>query len=83
MTSVKERLLTDRQAAAVLGVSVSLLRRWRFRLNEGPAFYRVGRLIRYSRDALREYLEVRRVDPCPGSGRKNNRIASHDEDESR
>jgi excisionase family DNA binding protein len=61
------RLLTDREVAAVLGVSVSLLRRWRFRLNGGPAFYRVGRLIRYSQDAIHEFLETRRVDPSASS----------------
>ena len=74
MAGVTEQLLTDRQAATALGVSVSLLRRWRFRLNGGPAFYRVGRLVRYSQDALREYLEDGRVVPRKRSPLKRTQL---------
>jgi hypothetical protein len=57
----RDALLTDKEAAAELGVSVSLLRKWRSRRNEGPGFYRLGRLIRYSRPALRDFLESCRI----------------------
>jgi hypothetical protein len=67
------RLLTDKEAAAALGVSVSLLRKWRFRLNEGPAFYRVGRLIRYSWGELREFLAAQQINPV---GRRRPSAAS-------
>jgi excisionase family DNA binding protein len=49
-------LLNERQAAEWLGCSVGLLRRWR-RNNEGPTTVRLGRLVRYRREALNEFIE--------------------------
>src|SRR2546425_5083942 len=53
------KLLTDKEAAAMLSVSVSLLRKWRLRREGGPPYYRVGRVVRYSPNALEAFLEER------------------------
>src|SRR2546425_10455608 len=57
------KLLTDKEAAAMLSVSVSLLRKWRLRREGGPPYYRVGRVVRYSPNALEAFLEERQVRP--------------------
>jgi predicted DNA-binding transcriptional regulator AlpA len=49
-------LLDTKSAAKVLGVSASLMKRWRAD-GEGPRFVSVGpRLIRYSEDDLNSYI---------------------------
>ena len=73
MTHLPNELLTDRQAATVLGVSVSLLRCWRLRLDGGPSFYRVGRLVRYSHQGLSDFLAAGKVDPQTSSQRTTSR----------
>jgi predicted DNA-binding transcriptional regulator AlpA len=58
------RLLTEKQAAEYLGVSVYLLQRMRSR-GMGPDYVRVGgrkgRAIRYSLDALDAWIEQNTV----------------------
>ncbi len=51
-------LLTQDEAAEQLGVQPSTLERWRF-VGAGPKFCKVGRLVRYRRSALDEYLDAR------------------------
>jgi predicted DNA-binding transcriptional regulator AlpA len=59
------RLLTEKQAAHYLGVSVYLLQRWRSQ-NRGPQYVRVGgsngRAIRYRQSALDAWIEINTVE---------------------
>jgi hypothetical protein len=54
------RLLTEDAVAEQFGCSVALLRKWR-RVGGGPAFCRVGRLIRYKEADLVAFIEAHRV----------------------
>lgn len=50
-------LLDERKAAAILDVSLSTLRNWRWK-NTGPRFHKVGgRLVRYHRADLAAFVE--------------------------
>jgi predicted DNA-binding transcriptional regulator AlpA len=51
-----ERLLTDREVAAMVGVSVATVRRWRLR-HLGPQYLRIGVLIRYRPGSVRQWLD--------------------------
>lgn len=51
-------LLDQGAAALYLGVQPSTLERWRF-VGAGPKFCKVGRLVRYRRSALEDYLNER------------------------
>jgi len=52
-------LLREREAARALGgLSVKTLQAWRVR-GTGPAFIKVGRLIRYAQESLERYLQER------------------------
>lgn len=54
-----ESLLTTREAAQLLGLQPRTLREWR-RRGKGPSYYRVSaRAVRYSRTALKRFLEER------------------------
>ena len=55
--------LPDTDAAQVLGCTVSCVRAWRHR-RCGPAFVRVGRLVRYLPEDLEKFLKERRVEPA-------------------
>lgn len=52
-------LLDERKAAAILDVSLSTLRNWRWKgENFGPRFYKIGgRLVRYHRADLAAFVE--------------------------
>jgi hypothetical protein len=50
------QLINEEQAAQVLAVSVSALRRWR-RENRGPAFIRCERCVRYDLREIERFLE--------------------------
>jgi excisionase family DNA binding protein len=54
-------LLTPKEAAAFLKVSVITLAKWRGR-KSGPAYTRTGRTIKYSREALEDYLRKNVVE---------------------
>lgn len=57
-------LLTPEEAAHVLGLSQNALKLLRAR-GEGPAFYRItARTIRYSHDAVVEWLLAKREEPA-------------------
>ena len=56
--SAFERLLNDHEVAALVGVSVATVRRWRL-LRRGPRYLRIGVLIRYRPDSIREWLDAR------------------------
>jgi predicted DNA-binding transcriptional regulator AlpA len=53
------RLLDERQAADLLGVSVALMRKLR-RLGTGPVVTRIGRLVRYAEADLLAFIAANR-----------------------
>ncbi len=61
-----DKLIDEKEAAEILGCTVSAMRKWRF-LGKGPAYCRVGRLVRYSEADLAAFLDANRVQP--GAGR--------------
>ena len=74
-----ESLIDTRQAAAVLGISPTTLEIWRStRAKDQPAFVRVGRRVRYERQALAAWIDSRRENPSVpqknrGPGRRQRR----------
>jgi len=54
------KFLDEKQLCAELGISPVTTTKWR-RKGEGPPFIRIGRLIRYSRAAVDEWLAARTV----------------------
>ena len=61
-----DRLFDERSAANVLSCSVALLRKWRL-FREGPAYCKIGRLVRYRQEDLNTFLDSHRVET--GGGR--------------
>jgi len=61
-TSVKRRLLTEKEAAEYIGVSVSFLRKSRCYgtlpgHTPGPRFFKIGRMVRYDVKDLDDWIE--------------------------
>lgn len=52
---VEEDCLTPTQVVDILGVTQNTLAAWRYRDN-GPPYYKVGKLVRYSKAGLRVWL---------------------------
>src|SRR5215510_3878773 len=50
-------LMTEQEAAAYLGVSISGMRKWRAR-GFGPAYCRFGKIIRYRKSSLDEFADL-------------------------
>ena len=63
-----QRLLKENQAAELLSLEVSTLRRWRW-AGTGPAFLKIGAAVRYDPAVLRSYLaeRVRTSTSDPGN----------------
>jgi hypothetical protein len=59
-------LFNERDAAKVISCSVALLRKWRL-FDEGPAYCKIGRLVRYRQKDLDAFLDQHRVET--GGGR--------------
>jgi len=59
-------LLNERQAAEGMGCSVALMRKWRL-CGDGPAYVKLGRLVRYRQPDIDAFLEAHRV--ATGGGR--------------
>jgi hypothetical protein len=59
-------LFDERRAAEILGCSVALVRKWRL-FGEGPAYCKIGRLVRYRHEDLDAFLAAHRVET--GGGR--------------
>ena len=59
-------LLDERQAAKWLHCSVAALRRWRLLRTNGPAFCRIGRLVRYRPEDLAAFVGGCVVRPTGG-----------------
>jgi len=54
--------MDTRDAARYLGVAYQTLNLWRVE-DRGPAYLRLGRLVRYRQADLDAWLEARRVEP--------------------
>ena len=54
--AVPARLLNEDEAAGCLGCSVAFLRRCRLLAKGGPSWIKVGRLVRYAPNQLKEYM---------------------------
>jgi len=57
--------LDERAAAELIGCSVALMRKLR-QNGEGPAYYKIGRLVRYAPADIQAYLDAHRVTPGVG-----------------
>jgi excisionase family DNA binding protein len=58
----KNRLLTNEEAAAELGVTPRTLEVWRCTKRHQIPYIKVGRLVKYRQEALDAFLESRTVD---------------------
>jgi hypothetical protein len=56
----------EKEAAIVLGCTVSALRKWRL-LGKGPRYHKIGRLVRYGEADLAAFLDANRIDPTGGA----------------
>ena len=52
-----EQMLTTKQAAPILGVSVSTLERWRFDGEGPPPVKLTSRTVRYKRSTIEQYRD--------------------------
>lgn len=59
-------LLSPNDAAGLLGVSAGTLAAWRCE-KRGPAYYKIGGKVKYSREVLDEWVEKQRHDPASRS----------------
>jgi excisionase family DNA binding protein len=58
-TNVSEPLITEGEAAGMLRVSLTSLRRWR-REGRGPVYRKLGRSVRYRPDDLTDFIAAGR-----------------------
>ncbi len=59
-------LYNEQEAARMISCSVALLRKWRL-FGRGPAYCKIGRLVRYRQEDLAAFLDSHRIDT--GAGR--------------
>lgn len=65
-------ILTERDAARMISMSVDWLRERRWH-GDGPPYLRIGvKAIRYERDALLDFMRSHRVDHQPAEGVNGN-----------
>ena len=60
MSADVSRMLTDEEAAKIMGIKPRMLRSWRVR-KIGPVWSKIGRLVRYEENTLYEWLKAQRV----------------------
>ena len=60
MATIDDRLLTRREAAALLAMAPHTLAQWLSR-GEGPPVYRIGGRARYRREDLDRFIEERKA----------------------
>jgi len=61
------RLLTESEVSNLLAVSVHTLRQWRMG-RRGPAFCKIGRIVRYRRSDLDRFISDSTVEVRNGRG---------------
>jgi excisionase family DNA binding protein len=59
---VTDPLLTEQQAAEVLGVKPTTLQVWRCNGRYALPYVKVGRLVRYRRSSVEQFLQQRTVE---------------------
>jgi len=64
---VKNILLTDLQAAELLGLKPATLRRWRW-VGDGPTFIKLGRSVRYDAEVIEQFIEAGRRNSTSDDG---------------
>lgn len=57
MINDSEKLLREQDAAAMLAMSIKTLQAWRLR-GGGPVFQKIGRSVRYSREAIQDFISA-------------------------
>jgi hypothetical protein len=67
-----DRLLTDEEAAPLLGIKPATLATLRSQ-GRGPRYYKDGRLVRYTPRFIKEYLQTCLRTPEPASVRRQRR----------
>jgi hypothetical protein len=54
--------ICEKEAAKTMGVAVQTLRNWRH-LRKGPAYIKLGRIVRYRVEDLLDFIDKHRIDP--------------------
>lgn len=62
-----KKLLTEREIADLLNMSMRTLQEYRFR-GIGPRFIKIGRAVRYSPEDVEAYIAARRRASTPRTG---------------
>jgi len=65
------RLLTEKEAAKILGTSTQYLVKWRFRGQPVVQFIQIGRMIRYRQADLDAFVAARVVAGYPKGGNRH------------
>lgn len=58
--TMSDELLTDVELAEMLTLKVATVRGWRLK-KQGPPYVKVGRMVRYSKDSVTQWLKEREV----------------------
>lgn len=56
-------LVDEKAVAQLCGVSLGLVRKWRFQQHGGPPYVKLGSAVRYSPADLEAFLKAARVEP--------------------
>ena len=56
------RWIDEREVSEIIAVAVQTLRNWRFQ-STGPAYFKIGRSVRYRLSDIIAFMELRRVHP--------------------
>ena len=70
--NANESLVTEGEAASLLRVSLTSVRRWR-REGRGPVYRKIGRSVRYRREDLADFIATSR---CIETGWRSRRLAA-------
>lgn len=62
MEKLKQNLLSEQAVAEQLALSLSTLRNWRCK-GRGPAYFKMGRAVRYNEKDILAYQLSRRIVP--------------------
>lgn len=65
--SIRTRLLTELEAAEILNVEPTTLRRWRW-VGRPPSFLKIGAAVRYDLADLQKFIEARRRSSTSDQG---------------
>ncbi len=61
---MREKLLTEVEAAELLALSAKTLRRWRW-AGQGPEFVKLGGAVRYRAEDIAAFIEFGKSSPMP------------------